>query len=360
MLALTQRLLDSGYRNCRHCAAPGQELSAFFEPEPDLIVLSPDLLENAQSHALTELQAYIRASTGIPVLLAGENMSSRTRRRALGVGVTDFLNEPADPVAMITRVRNLLDLRFACRALAELRQKLESAPPTDTAEQEALASLHLLARCAEYREDPSGHHTVRVGRLSASISAMLGWSEEETNQLCVAAMLHDLGKITVPESILLKPGQLTNEEFDLLKKHTTAGRDLLGSCSSGVLALARDVALSHHEGWNGSGYPFGLAGEEISPAGRIVAVADVFDALTHDRPYRKAFSVDVTVGLIQEDRGKAFDPAVVDAFLEVARRDDISALVGEEDVATSPIIERFLDETVRTRIEQSSVPAEST
>jgi putative two-component system response regulator len=193
-----------------------------------------------------------------------------------------------------------------------------------------LQVIQRLALAGEYRDDETGQHTRRVGELSVRIGAALGLPDDRLLLLGRAAPLHDVGKIAIPDAILLKPGRLTPEEFEQMKVHTTIGAAMLAGPGFALLEMAEQIALTHHERWDGSGYPCGLTGSEIPLAGRIVAIADVFDALTHSRPYKPAWSVDDAVTEIGDQSGCQFDPEIVDAFLEVLldgdRQPQVSAL----------------------------------
>ena len=196
-----------------------------------------------------------------------------------------------------------------------------------------------IACAVEYREDPTGRHPQRVGSIAALLGEALGWKSQRTHLLEHAAQLHDIGKIAVSERILLKPDRLTAEEFDTLKDHTTLGAQMLAGSRLPVLVMGREIALSHHERWDGGGYPRGTEGDAISEVGRIVAIADVFDALTHHRPYRKAFPLETTLELLRRERGRQFDPRVVDALLEIvgaARLEDLEPPVVCEEVENPP------------------------
>src|SRR5256885_8824268 len=176
-------------------------------------------------------------------------------------------------------------------------------------------ALRRLALAAEYRDDASSQHTERVGATSAAIAVQLGLAPAEVELLREAAPLHDVGKLAIPDAILLRPGKLTVEEYELVKTHAELGARLLSGSSSPVLQMAAVIAASHHERWDGNGYPEGLAGEEIPLVGRVVAVADVYDALTHDRPYKSLWPVEQAIAEIRRAAGSQFDPRVVDAFL---------------------------------------------
>jgi response regulator RpfG family c-di-GMP phosphodiesterase len=178
-------------------------------------------------------------------------------------------------------------------------------------------TLQLLAVASEFRDDETAQHTERIGELAAEIGTRIGLSEESVVLLREAAPLHDIGKLAIPDSVLLKPGRLGDEEQELMQTHTTLGARLLFGSRSPALQLAGVVAESHHERWDGHGYPLGLIGSDIPLVGRIVAVADVFDALTHERPYKPAWPVEQAVALIRSSAGTQFDPRVVEAFLEI-------------------------------------------
>jgi putative two-component system response regulator len=194
---------------------------------------------------------------------------------------------------------------------------LENVRINEALETSRVETLQRLALAAECRDDGTRHHTERVARSSRAIAQKRGLPEREASLIYQAAPLHDVGKLAVPDSILLKPGRLTPEEFDQVKTHTTTGAGILSGSSSEVLRTAEEIALTHHEWWNGDGYPAGLSGEEIPVSGRIVALADVFDALTHDRPYKNRWPIDQAVEEIRSLKATQFDPDILDAFLEL-------------------------------------------
>jgi PAS domain S-box-containing protein/putative nucleotidyltransferase with HDIG domain len=203
---------------------------------------------------------------------------------------------------------------------AQVQDVTEARVASHRLEEAQFEILSRLAAAAEYRDDDTGEHTRRVGELAGRLAERLGLSAEETRLIRLAAPLHDVGKIGIPDAILLKPGRLTRREFETIKSHTTIGAEMLAGGAFPLLARAEEIARTHHERWDGSGYPAGLAGEEIPMAGRIVAIVDVFDALTHDRPYKDAWTVEDAVAEIERQRGRHFDPRVVDAFLATLER----------------------------------------
>jgi putative two-component system response regulator len=194
---------------------------------------------------------------------------------------------------------------------------IEAVQARDELERIGLEVIDRLALAAEYRDDETRAHTDRVARTSVLLARGLGLSEGDTTLIARAAPLHDVGKLAIPDAILLKPGRLSEAEFGLIKRHTTAGAAILAGRSTRVLLLAEEIALTHHERWDGDGYPSGLQGDGIPLSGRIVALADVFDALTHGRPYKSAWPVRSAVAEIRRSSGRHFDPTVVDAFLEL-------------------------------------------
>jgi putative two-component system response regulator len=228
-----------------------------------------------------------------------------------------------DPIGAITNYwisqhRTTPSELGALQALADSTAiAMENVRINQELEDSRLETLERLALAAEYRDDGTRQHTERVARTSRRLAQRLGLASEQTSLIYQAAPLHDVGKLAVPESILLKPGRLTPEEFEQVKTHTITGGAILAGSSSAVLQTAEAIALTHHEWWNGHGYPAGLAGEDIPLSGRIVAVADVFDALTHERPYKDAWPVDQAVAEVRSLRESQFDPDVVEVFMEL-------------------------------------------
>jgi putative two-component system response regulator len=201
-----------------------------------------------------------------------------------------------------------------------------------------LDTIHRLALAAEHKDEDTGDHIVRMSRFCALLAEEIGLSEKEVQRILYASPMHDIGKIGIPDSILLKKGRLTGEEFDVIKTHTTIGAKILSDSGAKILQMAESIALHHHEKWNGKGYPAGLGGEDIPIEGRIVALPDTFDALTSKRPYKGPYPVDVAVDIIRKERGEHFDPQIVDAFLD--NFDKIEA-IREEVGADAPIERAF-------------------
>jgi putative two-component system response regulator len=306
--------------------------------EPDLIMLDLHMPSPDGFEVMSQLMPWTHSPTPIPVLMLTAEASPEVKRRALGLGVRDFVAKPFDFEEIRLRTVNLLETRRLQRDLWRHHQLLEDRIRERTRDLDRARRdvLERLARAAEFRDDDTGEHTRRVGRTSQLIGRELGLPDDSVDQLAAAAPLHDVGKIGIPDSILLKPGKLTTGEFEVIKRHVKIGARLLEESGSSVLDTACTIALTHHERWDGGGYSNGLAGEAIPIAGRIVAVADVFDALTHERPYKEAWSVDQAVETVLEESGGAFDPSVVEAFCRL----DHDALLSPAPAPGPPRYER--------------------
>jgi putative two-component system response regulator len=218
---------------------------------------------------------------------------------------------------VLLRIHNLLKTRMLHLQLSEQNQVLDEKVRERTLrlEEAQVEILERLAAAAEYRDDATGKHTKRVGQFSGMIAHALQLPTAEVDLIRQASPLHDVGKIGIPDSILLKPGKLTDDEFEVMKTHTTIGARMLANGQSALTQMAQCIALSHHERWDGTGYPGRIKGEEIPLVGRIVTVADVFDALIHERPYKAAWPMQEALAEIERQSGHQFDPRVATAFL---------------------------------------------
>ncbi len=307
-------LRDVGYANIRSTTESRDAEALFADFAPDLVVLD---LGMPHMDGFAVLAALRRGGGGVPVLVVTGKDDRDARTRCLRLGANDFLAKPFDDLEIGLRVDNLLAgwslLVCARSANAELeRRVLERTAALEEAHHEILERL---AKAAEFRDDDTGEHTHRVGQTSAALATRVGLSGREIDLIRRAAPLHDVGKIAIPDAVLLKPGRLTTEEFALIKTHSETGARLLGGSEIPLLAHARGIALHHHENWDGTGYPAGLKAEEIPVEARITSVADVFDALTHDRPYKKGWPAERAFAEIEMLAGSKFDPAIVRAFV---------------------------------------------
>jgi putative two-component system response regulator len=334
---LLERLLrGAGYTNVRGTTDPREVFALYQEFRPDLLLLDLRMPYMDGFEVMEQLQQEIRRDTFFPILVLTADATVETKERALANGATDFLAKPIDATETILRIGNLLETRSLHLQLANQNQVLEERVKERTADLEESQTevLKRLALAAEYRDDATGEHTQRVGSLSGFLAGALRLADEQVELIRRAAPLHDVGKIGVSDAILLKPGRLTPEEFEQITTHSAIGGGILTGSNFPLLRLAEAIALTHHERWDGTGYPGGLAGEDIPLAGRIVAVADVYDALTHERPYKPAWAVDRAVAEIQGLSRQHFDPAVVEAFLELVWGEGLGA-PGRQEVSSA-------------------------
>lgn len=253
----------------------------------------------------------------VPVVLISVVGDEPLRQAALDVGVLDFLVKPVRPMELRARCRNLLDLRQRGETVKERARELEAQVRAGMVEieQREREMLYRMARLVEYRDSGTGKHLLRMARYAEMVAEELGLPEDEVSIIAAAAPMHDIGKIGIPDAILLKPGKLTEEEWAIMKTHPQIGHDVMSNSESRFIQMAAVISLGHHERWDGSGYPNGLVGEEIPLAARIVALADVFDALLSERSYKRAWTYDEVAAYLNESSGTLFDPVCVKAIL---------------------------------------------
>ena len=323
---LLQQILRSlGYRNTLGTSDPAAVAQLVIDFDPDMLLLDLRMPGLDGIAVLQQLEPYTRRFF-LPVLVLAGELSEETRTAALMAGARDFIAKPFDVGTVRSRVENLLETRMLHLELAERNAYFERRVRERTHEAEAsrLEVLDRLALVAEWRLDPSGEHPRAVGALAARIAKRAGLAQDEIDMLRLAAPLHDIGMIAVPEAVLCKPGRLDEDEMRLIHGHTDQGAALLGG-EWRVLQMAARIALAHHEHWDGSGYPRGLSGEQIPVAARLVAVADVADALRQPRPHRPPWAEDEIRARISALSGTRFDPRFVDAFLalEPENRDEL-------------------------------------
>lgn len=320
--SLRRVLQRAGFTRVRGTADPREVVRLCLQEAPDLILLDLHMPFATGDVVLERVRREVPPDGYLPVLVLTGDLTSEAKHRAFLAGANDFVAKPYDHREVVLRIRNHLEIRRLQAELQAERRGLEQAVRQRTAElqQSQIELLDRLARAAEFRDDDTGEHAKRVGMLSARLASELGLSAEQVELIWRAAALHDVGKIGVTDAILLKPGKLSDQEMDTMRMHVTIGRDILSGGSSRYLQVAERIALTHHEWWDGGGY-LGMVGEEIPIEGRIVAVADVFDALTHERPYKRAWSVAEAVDHITRFRGLHFDPGVVDALLRILAQD---------------------------------------
>ncbi len=317
VLLLKKILARAGYTNIEQTTDAREVTRLYVEFGPDLILLDLHMPHIEGLDLLEQLNSLIPEDTFLPILVLTADATPAARQSALSAGAKDFLTKPFDATEVMLRIRNLIQTRLLHLQLNQEKGSLAEKVRERTVELEnaQMETMDRLALAAEYRDDDTGQHTQRVGRTAALVARELSLASVEVDVIRRAAPLHDVGKIGISDSILLKPGRLTAEEFEVVKSHTTIGAGILSGGGFPILQLAEEIALMHHERWDGSGYPHGLQGDSIPLAGRIVSVVDVFDALTHDRPYKSAWSVADALKEIEGQAGRQFDPRVVEAFL---------------------------------------------
>ncbi len=286
------------------------------ENVPDLVIVDYMMPDMDGLRFISAFRA-LHGRDEVPILMVTANDQKDVRYEALLGGANDFLTKPIDRVEFGARARNMLSLRTGQKFLADRAQHLAALVHEQTREirDREKELIFRMSRAAEFRDPETGAHIQRMAYYSQAIAKGLDLDESVQKLILEAAPMHDVGKIGIPDYILLKPGKLTPEEFEVMKGHARLGHELLNNSGSEILRAGAQIAISHHEKYDGSGYPRGLKGNDIPLFGRIVAVADVFDALTSERPYKKAWSLEDAVHFLEEGRGKHFDPLCVEAFL---------------------------------------------
>ena len=306
---LRRTLECSGYKRIVATTDPRQAADLFALLQPDIVLLDMHMPHLDGLEVLEQLQAMMPCGVYLPVLVLTGDDTTSVKNRALSIGAKDFVLKPLNTTEVRLRVYNLLEARV-------LNQRLRNqiAETCQSMEAVQIESLRRLAEAAEFHDSDRGAHTRRVGELAALIAESLGLEERYVDLMRQAAPLHDVGKIGIPDAILLTPEKLTPDEYEVIKSHTLIGGELLRNGNSELVNAAENIARTHHERWDGRGYPCGLQREEIPLEGRITAVADVFDALTHERAYKPAWPVERSLAEIRAQSGLHFDPTVVHAF----------------------------------------------
>jgi putative two-component system response regulator len=316
---VTQLLQRAGFTSITGLA-DGRGLRPLLATAPPDLVITDLNMPHCDGFGVLEMLAPLINQERLPVLVITGDNSRDACHRALNCGAKDFLTKPFDLAEMLLRVRNLLEARLLFHDLRKQnRALLESVTGTSRElESTRLEMIERLALAAEYRDDETNLHNERVGQLSEHIALHIGYSAQEAALLKRAAALHDIGKIGVPDALLRKAGPLSEAELRVMRTHTTIGARILAGSQSPLLQMAETIATSHHERFDGSGYPRGLAGDEIPVVARIVAVADAFDAMINDRPYRKARGVNEALGELAAVSGRQFEGRLVTALMAIA------------------------------------------
>lgn len=332
VLLLRRMLEREGYTRVQTTTDPLCAVQLFVDARPALVLLDLHMPRMDGFELMNRLAPLAGGRGGVPFLVLTADATPETKRRALSVGARDFVSKPFCQSELLLRVHNLLEAQQLHARLREQNSSLEAQVSARTRDLERARSemLSRLALAAEYRDDETQEHAWRIGRSCGLLARALGLGDREAELIAHAAPLHDVGKIGLPDAILLKPGKLTDAEFQRVKMHTIIGAEILSGSQSPLLQLAEQIALSHHERWDGFGYPQQRRGEEIPLAGRIVAVADVFDALTHERPYKRAWPVEHAVAEILSQKARQFDPRVIDVFASLDHASLLSPVIDHQ------------------------------
>ena len=306
---LERILLRKGYQNVYATSDPRDVEGLCEKVEFDAFLLDIRMPE-LDGFQVMELLGKYYVNDYLPVLVFTAQIDRETRLKALECGAKDFLTKPFDQVEALTRINNLLEVRLMHKQIKQQNIILESEVKKRTKElydtrQQVIQRLGL---AAEYRDNETGNHIIRMSKYSKLLALAYGLPEKQADLILNASPMHDIGKIGIPDNVLLKPGKLNADEWKTMQSHVVIGGDLLAGDDSELMVIARQIALHHHEKWDGNGYPEGLKGEGISIEGRICAIADVFDALLSERPYKKPWTVEKALELIESEAGKQFDP----------------------------------------------------
>ncbi len=328
ILVIETMLRKGGYKNIHVLTDSRDALKVIAETTPDLLLLDLNMPYQDGIETIRLIKKQIPGIARFPVAVLSVEAQPEKKVEALELGARDFIAKPFDPTELLLRVKNLLETRYWYLQVQQQKDSLAElvAKRTSELEQAHIEMLTRLARICEHRDDQLGEHVWRVATLSAMLAREMQCAPEFIDLLLRAARLHDIGKTAIPEGILLKPAKLSPEEFEIIKKHTTIGAQLLTGSHSPLMQMAEQIALTHHERWDGQGYPKGLSAAVIPLEGRIVAVADAFDSMIYDRPYRKAQSVQEAVQEIQKHQNSQFDPEVVDACSRLYERGDLGSI----------------------------------
>jgi putative two-component system response regulator len=317
-------LLPLGYEVI--LAQDGEEaLKKVRERPPDVILLDI-MMPGMDGFEVARLLKEEEDTRIIPIVMVTALREVGDRVKALEIGVDDFINKPVENTELRARVQSLLKVKAYNDHMRDYQKELETevARRTEQLRQAfekikaaSLDTIYRLSKAAEYKDEDTGAHIQRMSHYAVAIAREMGLDDRYVETLLYASPMHDVGKIGIPDHILLKPGKLNPDEWEIMKQHTIIGGKILSGSDAEFIKLAEVIAFTHHEKWDGSGYPKGLKGEEIPLAGRVTAIADVFDALTSMRPYKEPFSIEKSFTIIKDERGDHFDPDIVDAFFAI-------------------------------------------
>jgi len=315
---LKKILTEAGYTSLFATRDPQKVQKMYQSIQPDLLVLDLHMPHMEGFKIMDQLRAHDKDDY-LPILVISQERNRVIQFSALEAGAKDFLVKPYDSIEVILRIRNFLEVRMLHKQIREHNKLLEIRVRERTEElyQTQIDVIQRLSRAVEYRDSETGTHTMRMAQYTYSLALALGMTPDECEVMSTASSLHDVGKIGIPDRILQKPGKLTLEEWEVMKTHTHIGSELLAGSNSKFLKLGQEIALTHHEKWDGTGYPRGLKKDKIPLAGRICGLCDVFDALTSKRPYKDPWPIEEALAEIKKGSGKHFDPDLVKTFFQI-------------------------------------------
>ncbi len=318
-IRVLERLLrGANFVNVKSISDSRLAVETYHSFKPDLIMLDLKMPNMDGFEVMAELKK-IKMETYLPILVLTAQREHSTRLKALESGAKDFLTKPFELTEALTRVSNLMEVKLLNNQIYDHNNNLETLVRERTLEleQTRLEIIHRLGRAAEFRDNETGRHVIRLSHMCERLAREIGMNNEDCQLLLHASPLHDVGKIGIPDTILLKEGELTPDEWEVMKMHPVIGAEILAGSTSKMMKMAETICLTHQERWDGLGYPLGLKGEEIPLVGRIIAICDVFDVLTSVRPYKKAYSIEKAMEIIESKNGTDFEPRLVEAFKKI-------------------------------------------
>ncbi len=325
-VTMLEKMLDNaGYTSVLGITDAREAIGIYESFQPDIVLLDINM-PHLNGYQVMEKINEVKKDAYLPILVLTAQHDKETCYRALHAGAKDFLTKPFDQTEALIRIQNMLETKFLHKQVAHqnilLEQKVEAR--TQELHKSRLDIIRRLSLAAEYKDSQTGYHIIRMSKMCELIGRAFGMPNQEADLLLNASPMHDIGKLGIPDNVLLKPGKLERDEYEIIKTHTLIGAKLLDNPSSRLMYMAREIALAHHERWDGAGYPNKLKGAEIPLPARIAALADVFDALTSVRSYKDQWNMNDAVKYIQSNKGSHFDPELVDVFGTIT--DDIIAI----------------------------------